>query len=296
MKCLVGFCVSLVLCFSAHGQVTALTVAANRSSSLVGEELQFTLTSDSPMVYCGIHVEYGGTNEPSTHIRMNVDGAAFPYTFKKSFSTPGTVQVRAYGARVMSALGCNGEGRTTVTVTAPVAAAPAPAIVSVAPPPAPDTTMADLQAKAKAGDLNAMYTLANVLANNGENAEALKLFLSAAKRNHAKAMNSTGFMYEEGRGTIQNHKEAGDWYRKAMMLGNPDAMVNRGVLLFKGLGLPVNKSQAYIHFSLGAAYATDPSLREEATKLRDSAAKQLSAAQVNTAQADAKKLAAQIAK
>lgn len=180
-----------------------------------------------------------------------------------------------------------------------VAAAAQQAAPPPANPPEPSQIADDseqIRRAAEAGDPDAMFQMGNIVAQTGNDVEAVRWFKSASNRGHVKATNALGFMYEEGRGTLQDHKEAAAWYRKAMMRGNPDAMVNRGILLLKGLGVTANKTQAYIHFSLGAAYATDPALRDEAAKLRDDAAKQLTPAQITAAQAEAKKLTAQIKK
>lgn len=264
----------------------ALTIVPTQTSASVGEEISFRLDSNRPPSYCGIRVDYLGTTEPQTLIRINHQGSTFPYTFKKAFSAPGTIQIVAKGEKVSSALGCVGQASTTITVVAPTPLASNPSTSANA--------LSELKAKAQAGDLDGMYALGNLLAHNKENGEAMKWFMAAAKRNHAKAMNSVGFMHEEGRGTLQDHKEAAEWYARAALRGNADAMVNRGILLFKGLGVPANKSQAYAHFSLATVHATDPALRDEAIKLRDEAAKQMNSSQLTAAQAEAKRMAGQI--
>lgn len=267
-------------------QAQPLVFSTSKTTITIGEEVEFTINSSSPPSYCGIRVNYLGTTEPQTLIRINHQGSTFPYTFKKAFSAPGTIQIVAKGEKVSSALGCVGQASTTITVAAPTPLASNSSTSANA--------LSELKAKAQAGDLDGMYALGNLLAHNKENGEALKWFMAAAKRNHAKAMNSVGFMHEEGRGTLQDHKEAAEWYARAALRGNADAMVNRGILLFKGLGVPANKSQAYAHFSLATVHATDTALRDEALKLRDEAAKQMNPNQLTAAQAEAKRMAGQI--
>lgn len=272
---------AVVLGSHAFAQPTKLSISLSKPTILPGEEVHVVVDSSQPSTYCGIHVEYPGTTEPPTLIRIGHEGSKFPYTFTRAFNAPGTVQLKASGQRVSSALGCAGKGEATLVVAAP---------------PVQANPTSDLRTQANRGDLDAMFGLGNTLANAGNDAEAVKWFTNASIRQHIKSMNALGYMYEAGRGVIQDHSEAAEWYRKAMMRGNPDAMVNRGVLLSKGLGLKEDKSQAYVHFSLGVAYANDPDLRTEATKLRDEMAKQLTAQQTNAAQAEAKKLATQIQK
>ncbi len=270
------------ICFSASALVSLI---ASPSPASINQPVTITVNGDGD-TYCGIHVEYSD-GSPKTLIRISHEGSKFPYSFTKTFTAAGPVKIEVKGGRVSSALGCSGSANTALLIQAPPTQA-------VQLPKQATPAIADVRNKARAGDVEAMYTLANVLANNKEDAEAFRLFLAAARKSHVKAMNSTGFMYEEGRGVLQDHKEAAEWYRKATLRGNADAMVNRGVLLFKGLGLPANKSQAYAYFSLGATYAVDPSLRDEAAKFRDDAAKQLTSQQITAAQVEAKKLASQI--
>lgn len=152
----------------------------------------------------------------------------------------------------------------------------------------------EIRRAAEAGNTDAMNRLGNVLAQNGSDVEAAQWFRQASERGHVKATNALGFMYEEGRGVPQDFEEAGRLYLQAMRKGNADSMVNRGLMYDKGRGVAASKMQAYVHFSLGAAYADDPALRGEAVKLRDEVAKQLTPAQLNAAQAEARKSAAQI--
>lgn len=144
---------------------------------------------------------------------------------------------------------------------------------------------------AEAGDPDAMYRLGNMAAQQGANVEAARWFRLASERNHVKATNALGFMYEEGRGVPQNFAQANSLYVRAMRRGNADAMVNRGLMYANGVGAAKDSIQAYMHFLLAVAYAADQDTHDAATKLRDEIVAKLSKQQLARGQAMADKFA-----
>ena len=51
-------------------------------------------------------------------------------------------------------------------------------------------------------------------------------------------------MYDNGRGVLQNHKEAVKWYRKAADQGIANAQSNLGLMYDKGKGVPQDYAEA----------------------------------------------------
>lgn len=266
----------------AVAQSGALTITADRTSVKAGEDIHFRLDSNRQPSYCGIRIEYQGTSDPPTLIRMNHQGNEFPHVFSKTFHSTGTVRVTATGAKVSSALGCIGNASVVVEVSEEQKTTPG------------EDTFESVRTEAVSGDVVAMNLLANHLAIRGDDREALIWFERAAQAGSAQAMNSAGYMYQEGRGSPQDHAAAIRMFEKSMKLGNPHAMRNLGLLYFKGLGVQPNKSLAYVYFSLAATNAKDKALREEIALERDAMAKELTLPELAESQKEARRLADQI--
>lgn len=88
------------------------------------------------------------------------------------------------------------------------------------------------------------------LLENGQYHEAMKEFTALAKTGDHVAMVAIGNMHYRGHGTSQDYKKALDWWMKAYELGNPDAIVNIGVLFRDGKGVEKNLMIAYDIFLL----------------------------------------------
>lgn len=174
-------------------------------------------------------------------------------------------------------------------------AKPPPAVANAQQTPAAGQSSPEdeLRRAAEAGDSNAMFQLGNVLAQRGENVEAVQWFRKSSEKGNIKATNALGYMYEEGRGIPQNYAEASNLYLQAMKKGNPDAMVNRAIMFARGEGMVKDSLQAYMHLLLAAAYASDQNTRASAVKLRDEVAAGLSKDQVARGQAMADEFAKQ---
>lgn len=158
-------------------------------------------------------------------------------------------------------------------------------------PQSPVDESEELRRASEAGDVNAMYRWANILAQRGENVDAVRWFGQASDKGHAKATNALGFMYDEGRGVPQNFSRASSLYLRAMKMGDADAMVNRGAMIMQGKGAPMDPQAAYMHFLLAAAYSKDNDTRNAAVKLKDDVAAKLSKQQIARGQAMADKFA-----
>lgn len=58
---------------------------------------------------------------------------------------------------------------------------------------------------------------------------AFQYFLKAAEQDDTWSQNQVGLMYLEGKGILQNFKEAYKWFSKAAQTGNTDAVVNKDI-------------------------------------------------------------------
>ena len=67
-------------------------------------------------------------------------------------------------------------------------------------------------------------------AQSGDFATALKEWRPLAERGYAKAQSNLAWMYEHGRGILQDEAEAVKWYRKAAEQGDARAQSNLGVM------------------------------------------------------------------
>lgn len=247
-----------------------------------------SITANTNTFYCGLLVTMG---DGSTR-EFRVSEKETPVKFEHRYSAPGNYAVTVEGKTVfrglMTAPACRGKATSASVLVVPEHAAVAEKSASA--------EISALRDAANGGNPEAMYKYGNVLANGGSDKEAFTWFMAASKRNLVKAMNAVGYMYQEGRGVLQDHKEAAGWYEKAVLGGSVDALVNRGLLLAKGLGTPQDKMLAYAHFSVATVNAPDADLRQEATRLRDEIVRDLSADQLIAGQDEAKKLATRIGK
>ncbi len=77
--------------------------------------------------------------------------------------------------------------------------------------------------------------------------ERFKSVMSKAESGVAKAQYSIGEMFEKGRGTQKNIKQAFGWYAKAADQRYTRAQFKVGYLYYKGLGVRKSSSKAYKH-------------------------------------------------
>ncbi|MDD9797514.1 MAG: tetratricopeptide repeat protein [Alphaproteobacteria bacterium] len=89
------------------------------------------------------------------------------------------------------------------------------------------------------------------LSTNYEKAHAY--YHKAANDGSAKAQNEVGWMYEQGKGVVQNNEEAIAWYRKAAEKNYAPAQNNLGWMYEQGKGVEQNKQTAYMWYLLAVA-------------------------------------------
>ncbi len=98
----------------------------------------------------------------------------------------------------------------------------------------------------------------------GDYATAVKEFRAVAEQGAPDAQYNLGFMYEDGKGVVQDYKEAIKWYRTAAEQGHAKAQFKLGVMYGYGRGVIQDYVQAHTWFNIGAANGY-----EEARKNRD---------------------------
>ena len=121
-------------------------------------------------------------------------------------------------------------------------------------------------AKAKAGDIMAMLSVADNYRYGSENErdykKAVEWYEKAANKGHARAMLEMGYAYEDGNGVTQNYIKAMDWYKKAAKEKDPgQALFHIGLMYYRGHGTNIDVAEAEKYFQkaakLGHKYAQD---------------------------------------
>jgi TPR repeat protein len=75
-------------------------------------------------------------------------------------------------------------------------------------------------------------------------AKAREWFEKAADKGDAGAMNSLGWLYQNGYGVARDYVKAREWYEKAADKGETKAMLNLGWLYAKGVGVAQDYAKA----------------------------------------------------
>ena len=78
----------------------------------------------------------------------------------------------------------------------------------------------------------------------GDYATALKEWRYLAEQGDAAAQYALGWMYRQGRGVVQNEKEAVTWFRKAAEQGDASAQHNLGWMYENGRGVVQDYKEA----------------------------------------------------
>nr|MCR5259142.1 sel1 repeat family protein [Desulfovibrio sp.] len=113
---------------------------------------------------------------------------------------------------------------------------------------ADDGDVADLEAKAQAGDATSQCLLgAKYYKGEGcqrDYAKAAVWFEKAALQGDTIAQNNLGWQYQRGLGVLQDHEKAFTWYLKAAEAGLADAQNSVGWMLGEGLGCQKDEKAA----------------------------------------------------
>ena len=112
---------------------------------------------------------------------------------------------------------------------------------------------------------------------------AARLFRPFAEQGLASAQNDLGVMYLDGKGVLQDAREAVKWFRKAAEQGDAGAQNNLGLMYEYGYGVLQDFIRAHMWFNIaGSALSVDEG--KKAVKNRDTVAKRMTAAQIGKAQ------------
>lgn len=116
--------------------------------------------------------------------------------------------------------------------------------------------------------------------------DGLKWMQLAAAQGIPMAQFNVAYAYHDGLGTVQNYAEAMRWSKLAAKQGLPNAQVYLGRMYEKGEGGPQDYVRAHMWFNLAAAqgYKGTDLLHDDPAILRDSVAKEMTAAQIAEAQ------------
>lgn len=101
-----------------------------------------------------------------------------------------------------------------------------------------------------------------------------------AEQGNAEAQNGMGALYYHGYGVTQDFKEAIKWYRLAAAQGNLDAQLNLGSMYYEGEGVADDLARSHMWLSIVADHGYG-----DATKMRDTVKKEMTAAQASQSQA-----------
>lgn len=74
--------------------------------------------------------------------------------------------------------------------------------------------------------------------------ERIELYTKAAKQGEAEAMNTLGYMYQQGQDVQQDYTKAATYYEQAIAKGHTTAMTNRAFMHQNGQAGSVNYKEA----------------------------------------------------
>jgi len=119
-----------------------------------------------------------------------------------------------------------------------------------------DKDAADCRVKAEQGVAQAQFSLGEIYYNGRgviqDHKEAGKWFRLAAEQGYASAQENLGWMYYNGRGVIQDDKEAVKWYRKSAEQGYSSAQSNLGLMYEYGEGVLQDYVMAHMYFNIAS--------------------------------------------
>ena len=145
------------------------------------------------------------------------------------------------------------------------------------------TALREWKPLAEQGNVRAQYNLGAMYEKGQgvlqDDKTAMKWTRLAAKQGHAIAQSNLGLMYSNGQGVPQNPGTAVKWYRLAAEQGDANAQFNLGAMYAFGAG--VQKDYVYAHMWGNLATSNG---NENGAKLQDLVVKQMTPADISTAQ------------
>ena len=147
--------------------------------------------------------------------------------------------------------------------------------------------IAALRARADQGDAEAQVSLGFMYGNGRgvvqDYKQAVVWYRKAADQGETWSQFNLGVMYHKGRGVVQDYKQAVVWYRKAADQGDANAQYSLGVMYFTGQGVAQNYVQAHKWVNLAAANSTGET-HEQAARNRSIVEEKMTPQQVAEAQ------------
>ena len=128
----------------------------------------------------------------------------------------------------------------------------------------------------------AQFNLGNMLSDGKgvvqDYKEAVKWYRLAAEKGNAAAQFNLGNMLKDGKGVIQDYKEAEKWYRSAAEQGYAAAQYNLGVMYANGEGVIQDNVMAHMWLNIGASFGD-----KDAAKYRDIVGERMTYADISKA-------------
>lgn len=149
--------------------------------------------------------------------------------------------------------------------------------------------LANLNNRAEAGDPTAEYELATrYMTGLGvvrKEPEAVRWLERSAGHGNAEAQYELGLALRDGHGVIQDFNGAMQWISRAAEGGYGRAQLALGIMYRQGVGTPVDNAKAYTWLNVAAAQGVSG-----AAVARDAVRTQLSPAEIESAQVEARRL------
>ena len=147
--------------------------------------------------------------------------------------------------------------------------------------------LADLRARAEAGEAQAQYNLGLKYGAYEDGpqdaAEAVRWYRLAAAQGHPQAQFALGVMYANGEGVSNDGAEAVRWYRRAAEQGDASAQNNLGVMYTNAEGVPQDNVEVHMWLNLAASRSSGAD-REGSVATRDRVAERMTPADLIEAQ------------
>jgi TPR repeat protein len=151
------------------------------------------------------------------------------------------------------------------------------------------TRLAELTKLAEGNDATAEYELAQMygigIGVPKTPTEEHSWLQRSARHGNVQAQYELGIALREGRGTVQDFDEARKWLQRAAEGGDGRAQYALGLMFRTGMGIPVDNVKAYVWLNVAAAQGVPG-----APSARDSVLGRLSPAELQEAQAEARRM------
>ncbi len=121
-------------------------------------------------------------------------------------------------------------------------------LIATAPAVLAAQTVAQAEARARAGDVKAMLALGKSYQDEQAYADARRWYRTAADKGSAEGMRLLGLLYYNSQGVSQDYVAAVKLFRAAAAKGNAVAMWNLGMMHMSGRGTPQSDGDAFKWF------------------------------------------------